>query len=114
MQNETNHHITDLKYEFHDSLLEKVEIDPRREITLHIILYSVYYKAGPSVLVRFGGITNFDSVSTFFGKIVNEECNEEEGYIRIDALRYDNRKESKAGKLFFYLALDCQGEIKIH
>ena len=114
MQNETNLHIPDLKYNFHDALLEKVEIGPRREITLHIILYSIYYKGGPGVQIRFGAITNFDSVKSFFEKIVNEECNGVRGYIRVDALQYDKRKESTAAKLFFYVALNCEGEINIH
>ncbi|MBW4683289.1 MAG: hypothetical protein KME19_24860 [Microcoleus vaginatus WJT46-NPBG5] len=114
MQNGQSSALPDLKYNFHDALLEKVEVGPRREVTLHIILYSVYYEGGPSVQVRFGAITNFDSVSAFFSKIVDEESNEEEGYIRIDTLHYDKRKQSTAGKLFFCLASDWKGEIKIH
>ena len=55
------------KHNFHDGQLAGFALGPRRELTLEIALNPVWNKeAPPSVSVRFGGIENFDEVTSFF------------------------------------------------
>lgn len=104
--------VPEMPYDFHDALLEDFEVGPRREVTLRISLYSVFYPASPVVLVRFGAITNFDTVTVYFGKI--DKLEPEERFARIDALHYDTKRQSTQSKLYFYLQLDWEGSLNIH
>ena len=105
--------LPNLKYNFHDAQLDTVKIGPRREITLFVTLYPIYYPGAPQVQVRFGEISNFAAVSKFFNQMTTG-VDEEDSLERINALRYDQRKKSTANRLFFYCALDWAGEIKVH
>ncbi len=87
MQDEANQNLPDLKYDYHDALLMGFQIGSRRELILHISLYEIFYKGSPSVDVRFGAITNFESVQSFFERLPKPD--ELRGcYARIEALRY--------------------------
>ncbi len=104
--------IPDMPYNFHDALLEEFEVGPRQEVKLRISLYSIFYLNRPVVSVRFGAITNYDAVKAYFGKI--EQPEPEEGFIRLDALHYDMKRQSTQDKLYFYLQLDWEGPLNIH
>jgi hypothetical protein len=57
-------------FNFHDGQLTEFSVGPRREVTLHIALDPVWnQKEERTVLVRFGAIQNFESVSAFFEKV---------------------------------------------
>jgi hypothetical protein len=104
--------IHEIPYQFHDALLEDFQVGPRREITLKISLYPIFYSGGPTVSVHFGGITNFDTVQAYFRKF--EKPTPEIGFDRIDTLNYDTKYKSTENKLFFYLQLSGEGSLKIH
>lgn len=57
-------------YNFHDGQLTDFRVGPRKEVTLEIALDPVWnQKQERTVLARFGGIKNFETVAAFFGKI---------------------------------------------
>ncbi len=104
--------VPEIPYQFHDALLEDFQVGPRQEVTLRISLYSVFYPGSPVVSVRFGAITNFETVQTYFSKI--EKPDPEVGFTRIDALHYDTKRKSTENKLYYYLQLDWEGSLNIH
>lgn len=107
-----NRQLPDLRFNFHDALLIDFQIGPRRELTLHINLYSVFYPNYPSVQVRFGAITNFESVQRYMKKL-DAPNNIGDYYARFETLRFDTDNLSTAGNLFFYLELDRTGNSEI-
>jgi hypothetical protein len=87
----------DIEYELHDSTIVAVSTGPRREVSVTIDLYPIFYANKPRVQLRFGGIENFDAVQRY-----------------IDKLHYDTEKESKSGDYWFFFQTDWCGPIRIH
>lgn len=107
--------LPDLRWNFHDANLESVRLGPRREVTLRIVLYSIFYPGAPRVEVRFGGIFDSETVHKYFERIQIQGGDEPDSYLaRFDALHYDSKKASKPGDLYFFLQLDHYGALKIH
>ncbi|MES2696813.1 MAG: hypothetical protein V4773_25320 [Verrucomicrobiota bacterium] len=59
-----------LPFNFHDGQLTDFSVGPRQEVTIHIALDPVWnQKQERTVLLRFGAIRNFETVSAFFQKL---------------------------------------------
>ena len=58
-----------LKYRYHDAVVERRQVGPRREIILELQLDPVLNPGAPQkVRLRFGGVENFNEVRSFFEK----------------------------------------------
>jgi hypothetical protein len=56
-----------LKYEYHESLLQRCQLGPGREITLEIRLNSIWNPDGPqNVNLYFSDIRNFEELQALF------------------------------------------------
>jgi hypothetical protein len=87
-----------LKYDFSHSLIEAIEVGPRREVTFTITILVWHGTRGhsvPGIQVRFGGIENFDEVASFF---------DDPPYDRdLEKIDYSGTKTSKPGHLVFVM-----------
>ena len=86
----------------HGDLLESVVFGPRREMTLSIkpLMWAGnkgYY--GLAIIVRFGGIVNFDEVQETFEP---RYCKESE----LNRIEYDQKQFSKPGDLHLLLSFE--------
>ena len=106
---------SDLKYNYHDGWLAGSTIGPRREVTLRIMLDSVWNDDKElAVDIRFGGIENYDVVAEYC-EILAKECKEDGGVgSRIDALDYNSEKLSTQNSHWLNLQADGWGLIDIH
>jgi len=58
-----------LNAEYHDGVVEALELGPRREVLLSVRLDPVWNNGDASIRrIHFSAIQNFDEVSAFFGK----------------------------------------------
>lgn len=103
----------DIEYELHDSTIVAVSTGPRREVSVTIDLYPVFYANKPRVQLRFGGIENFDTVHRYVNKL-RQESNDDYIGCRIDAFHYDTKKESKSQDYWFFFQTDWCGPLRIH
>ena len=106
--------VPDLKYEFHDSNIASVQIGPRREATLVIDLYPIFYPDRTTVRVRFGGIFNFEKVKACLDAVEREKDDPDAYLARIESLQFDTKKRSSSDDLYLYLKLDFQDGFRIH
>jgi hypothetical protein len=106
---------TELKYNYHDGWLSGVSIGPRKEVTLRIILDSVWNNDKDlTAEVRFGAIYNYDDVAEYCD-ILAKECEEDGGVgARIDALHYKEEKKSNSNNHWIYFKTEGWGSIEIH
>ena len=85
--------IVDIKYEYHDSTVEKIEI--KGEILIiYIDLYPIFYKNEPKIKLCFNEITNIEKCKEFVNKLM-EKYNGEDNYLgaridRINVLKEEN------------------------
>ena len=84
----------EVEYELHHSTIVAVSTGPRREVSVTIDLYPIFYPNKPRVRLRFGGIENFEAVQRYVDKI-RQEADDDYIGCRIDAFHYDTKKESK-------------------
>ena len=105
--------IPDIKYNLHDSSITGVQITPKSTVRFTIDLYSVFHPNIKSIFLTFEKIFNYDSVSTYAQKILDEAEPNEIG-CRIDKFQYDTNKPSNLHDLWFYLATDWEGALRIH
>ena len=103
----------EIVYNLHDSSIVSISTGPRKEASIIIDLYSIYYPEKPRIVLRFGGVFNFDKIKTYFEDIIAEADDEYIG-CRIDDFQYDTRKESKENDLWLFLETDWSGPIRIH
>ena len=104
--------LPELPYNFHDAGIASIVLGPRHEVTLLVGLDDPNHPPHHEVYVRFGGITNYQEVSTFMEKVPLPKA--PGAYrARIDELDYDTRENSKHGSLIFRLELDWVGQIVI-
>ena len=56
-----------LKYEYHDAVVERHQIGPKRELILDVVLDQFLNPGAPkNVQLRFGAIDNMEAVRSFF------------------------------------------------
>ena len=103
----------EVEYELHDSTIVAVSTGPRREVSVTIDLYPIFYPNKPRVRLRFGGIENFEAVQRYVDKI-RQEADDEYIGCRIDAFHYDTKKESKFRDYWFFFQTDWCGPVRIH
>jgi hypothetical protein len=66
-----------LQAEYHDGVVEGIELGPRREVVLTVSLDPVWNNGdGTSRRLHFSAIKNFDEVSSFFGRATPEYVDE--------------------------------------
>jgi hypothetical protein len=83
-----------LKYDFSHSLIESIEVGPRREATFSIAILEWHGHRGQyayTVRARFGGIENVAEVAAFFGDPPADR--------ELRRLGYSLEKESRPGQL---------------
>jgi hypothetical protein len=91
-----------LVYDYTHARIERCDFGPRREVTLTL---SVLLWNGPKgnylegVRVRFGGIENFEEVSTFFAAAPHPKT-------ELSCLRYAANPPSRPGHLNIEIALE--------
>ena len=101
----------ELDHNFHDGCVYEFRLGPRRELALVVGLDPVWNPGGGRIVIRFGGIENFDEVSEFFRKI--ERPNEQDAAIdQVDRMKCDTSLVSK-GLRRFTLELDHNGAVEI-
>lgn len=91
-----------LVHDFSHASINGVTVGPRREVTLTIsplVWMGHNGRYATAVPVRFGGIENFAEVSAFFAGSPHERS-------ELACLRYDERRRSKPGCLFFELVFE--------
>jgi hypothetical protein len=96
-------------YNFHDGQLIDFSIGPRREISLHVRLDPVWNEQQDrTVIIRFGGIVNMESVRSFFERIERPQ-NENHAIDEVIGLIHSREKRD-------VIVLDLQesGSIEIH
>lgn len=104
--------VPNLKYNFHDAGLAQVKLGPRKEAGLTVILVEPVAPNNHTVVIRFGGISNFEQVQDYFQKI-EAPAYPDACLARIDDLSYDQKEKSLANKLIFNLELDRFGSAQI-
>jgi hypothetical protein len=102
-----------VKYNYHDSYIEGIEISDNN-VSLSIFLYSLTYPDTPKVRVNISGILNFESVKKYFQAILEEADPGEEIGCRVEAMHFDEKKESKENDLYIFLKTDWKGAIRVH
>ncbi len=104
--------IPHLKYNLHDANLSSLEIGPRRELALRVVLTDLDCSAHLAVRIRFAAISNFPAVQAYFKQITPLPF--PDAYLdRVDSFGYHEDEESCANKLVFRLDLDRHGPITI-
>ena len=100
-------------YDLHDSVIVAVSTGPRREVTFVVDLSPIFYPDKPRILLRFGGIVNYENVCAYVKAIATEA---EHAYLgcRIDTFQYDLKKVSRAHGYWFLLETDWGGPLRIH
>ncbi len=89
-------------HDFSNASIDRVDVGPRRELTLSIALLvwdGTKGRSSDAVRVRFGGIENFTEASEFFAEGPHETS-------ELAWLRYAAGRRSKPGRLFFELAFE--------
>jgi hypothetical protein len=86
---------------------------PRKEASIIIDLYSIFYPENPRIVLRFGGVFNFNKLETYLVELLAEAADEYIG-CRIDAFQYDTKKVSKEDDLWFFFETDWRGPIRVH
>ena len=105
----------ELGHHYHDGWISGVTIGPRREITLRVILDSVWNDGVPrTVAIRFGGIENHGPVAEYC-ELLAQDCAEGGGEgSRIDRLHYDSDRPSNPNSHWLVLEVEGFGTTKIH
>ena len=103
-----------VEYDLHDSTIVSVSSGPRREVSVTIDLYPIFYPDKQRIQLRFGGIDNFNTVQLYIDKIRQEADDDDYIGCRIDAFHYDTKKESKSGDYWFFFQTDWCGPVRIH
>lgn len=104
----------EVEYDLHDSSIVSVSSGPRREVSVAIDLYPIFYPDKQRIQLRFGGIENFDTVRRYVDAIRQKADDRDYIGCRIDAFHYDTKRESKAGGYWFYFKTDWGGPVRIH
>ena len=104
--------LPELPYHFHDAGVASIVLGPRHEVTLHAGLDDPNHPPHHEVYVRFGGITNYQEVSSFMERVPPSRA---PGAFRtrIEELDYDTQENSKHGSLVFRLVVDGVGQVII-
>lgn len=95
--------VTPLPHTFHEGIIEDFQLGPRRELilTISVALLPPGRTAGRmewyDFRVRFGGITNFEEVRSFFSPGVKRE--------EVSCLAYDKDELSRPNRLIFRLEM---------
>ncbi len=94
--------LPDLKYNYNDASIEEVVFGPRREVNLKIQTIHWNGNTGQEndpIIIRFGGIMNFESVKAFFAT---------SPYIRSElaSLAYDKSQISNPNHMFVSLRFE--------
>jgi hypothetical protein len=109
--------LPDLKHDYYDAHIADVKIGPRREVTLTMQIHVPnrnYWLGYETIILRFGGIVNFEAVKKFFDGLV-QRLTPIETIDRLHYLRYATDQSSKPGSLFVEMEFDRSGEqIRIH
>jgi len=104
--------LPELPYNFHDAGVDSIVLGPRNEVTLRVGLDDPNHPPHYEVYVRFGGITNFQEVSSFMDRVPRSKA--PQAYrTRIEMLDYDTQESSTHGSLVFRLVLDGAGQAVI-
>ena len=73
-----------LQAEYHDGVVEGIELGPRREIVLTVRLDPTWNNGdATSRRLHFSAIKNFDDVSSFFGRATPESVDEVIGIVLV-------------------------------
>ena len=73
-----------LQAEYHDGVVEAIELGPRREVVLTVRLDQVWNNGdGTTRRLHFSAIQNFDEVSGFFGRATPEYIDEILGIVHV-------------------------------
>jgi hypothetical protein len=97
--------LPDLKYDYYDAHIVDLEIGPRREVSLTMLIHipdSRHWVGYETVAVRFGGIVNFEPVKKFFDDLSRSP----NAYNGLHYLRYAKDRSAKSGSLFFEMEFD--------
>lgn len=104
--------LPELPYNFHDAGVDSIVLRPRNEVMLLVGLDDPSYLPHHQVYIRFGGITNYQEVSSFMERVPGPKA--PQAYrARIEMLDYDTHEHSKLGSLVFRLVLDGVGQVLI-
>ena len=97
---------------FHDACLRSVSPGPRAELTLELDLHEPH-KPRQTVHLRFGAITNFDTVLTYCAALAIPTL--PGAYIaRVDRIAYETNEPFTSGRLIIAIELDGQPKLTIH
>lgn len=104
---ENNSTIT--KYEYHDSVIEKIEFN-ENILVFYIDLYEVFYKNKPQIKLCFNVTHKIDKCKYWVSKVI-EEYDDDENYfgIRIDAINVYKEKENLYN---CYIECNCIDKLK--
>lgn len=106
--------LPEITYQLHDSSIVAVASGPRQEVAFVIDLYPIFYPTKPRIVLRFGGILNFESVQRF---VANVEADADDSkYIgcRIESFQYDTKRDSKSDDYWFFLEVAGSNSMRIH
>jgi len=103
----------EITHELHDSAIASVSTGPGQEASFLVDLYPVFYPDRPQIVLRFGGILNYEKVQQYVRRMETEA---DDDYIgcRIDCFQYDTKKPSKTNDYWFFLETDWCGPVRIH
>ena len=103
---------TKIKYNYHDSYIDDVEID-KDGVTFSVFLSALYYPDTPKVKIELTDIFNYQNVSKYFRSILTEA--DEDGIgCGIEAMYFDTKVKSNEGSMYIYLKTAWEGGIRIH
>ena len=94
-----------LKYNYHDAVIEKVEIT-ETVLSFYIDLYPVFYPARPKIKLQFDITNNYDGCINWVEKLIAEFGYDEEGYLgaRINDISILTEKPDSAT---VFCKIDC-------
>lgn len=98
-------HLPDLTHNFSHAGIDRVVCGPRREVTLTLTTFVLdparvgTFKPVKGITVRFGGIENFEDVSSFFARAYHTTS-------ELADMRYSTTHASKPGRLFFDIVFE--------
>jgi hypothetical protein len=100
-----------LRYDYNDARIDDVSIGPRRELNLVMAVLTWEGSTGryvEGIKIRFGGIENFEEVSSFFARQPHEQS-------ELASLAYSAHRKSKMGQLFFEMVFErIDARLEIH
>ena len=105
-----------LKYQYHDAMLESVELGSDQQVTLIISLYPIFYPEKTRVSVRLNEIFNFTSFSKYLSPICAEKYEDPTDPFlgTCESLQIDSKFPSSEGSLYFFIKISGFGSFRPH